>query len=379
MRNHCSASLILLLGAVGCAGARRPPSAALSVDSIRVVELKPGVTHTYAWDRTGPWAIHVVRIDRARCNPVLEVRKRGIDLRLRAPTSALGTNALAAVNADFFAIPAGNPVGAHVTAGRPLAGPHATRPVFAVTRSGWLIDSARLDGFVVSRTDSIRITQLNRARGERANALTMMTSALGDSLPRDSLSTRVWLRLLQGDETRGRAVVTRIDSSAHELRKDSASWVLFAHGSARAWAARRVVGDTIAWTLAVLPRSQTTSESRALEATGGFPELLRAGAAVPLPETPFAQQRHPRSAIGWTANQSALLLVVVDGRQPPYSDGMTLAELTALFRRLGATDALNLDGGGSTTMIVAGKVVNRPSDAGRERPVGNALALARCQ
>jgi exopolysaccharide biosynthesis protein len=65
----------------------------------------------------------------------------------------------------------------------------------------------------------------------------------------------------------------------------------------------------------------------------------------------------------------------VDGRQAPYSDGMTLAELAALMRRLGATDALNLDGGGSTTMVVQGRIVNRPSDQEGERHVGDALAV----
>jgi exopolysaccharide biosynthesis protein len=57
---------------------------------------------------------------------------------------------------------------------------------------------------------------------------------------------------------------------------------------------------------------------------------------------------------------------------------MTLAELTALFRRLGATDAINLDGGGSTALAIRGEVQNRPSDREGERAVGNALALVGC-
>jgi exopolysaccharide biosynthesis protein len=61
---------------------------------------------------------------------------------------------------------------------------------------------------------------------------------------------------------------------------------------------------------------------------------------------------------------------------------MTLRELADLMRALGARDAINLDGGGSTTMVAdsAGvlRIVNRPSDAAGERPVGNALAIVRC-
>jgi exopolysaccharide biosynthesis protein len=87
--------------------------------------------------------------------------------------------------------------------------------------------------------------------------------------------------------------------------------------------------------------------------------------------------RHPRTAIGW--NGRRLFLVVVDGRQPPWSDGMTLDEMTWLFQRLRATDALNLDGGGSSALVLNGRVVNRPSDREGERAVGNALALGGCR
>ena len=62
-------------------------------------------------------------------------------------------------------------------------------------------------------------------------------------------------------------------------------------------------------------------------------------------------------------------------RQPGFSVGMTLPELAALMRRLGAADALNVDGGGSSTMVVGGRVLNRPSDATGERAVANAIAV----
>ncbi len=54
---------------------------------------------------------------------------------------------------------------------------------------------------------------------------------------------------------------------------------------------------------------------------------------------------------------------------------MTIAELAALLRELGAVEAVNMDGGGSTTMVVRGKVVNSPSDLTGERPVGDALLV----
>ena len=92
------------------------------------------------------------------------------------------------------------------------------------------------------------------------------------------------------------------------------------------------------------------------------------------------------SRASWPSTVTAdgsLLFVTVDGRQPGHSEGTTLRETAELLRALGAVDALNLDGGGSTTMVVRGpggrlRVTNRPSDAAGERPVANALALRTC-
>lgn len=88
----------------------------------------------------------------------------------------------------------------------------------------------------------------------------------------------------------------------------------------------------------------------------------------------FAEMRHPRTMIG-VAGNGFIWLVTVDGRQPKLSVGMTLAELQSLARRLTLSDALNLDGGGSTTMWVKGEVVNSPSDAAGPRKVSDALLV----
>jgi len=76
-----------------------------------------------------------------------------------------------------------------------------------------------------------------------------------------------------------------------------------------------------------------------------------------------------------------VLIVVIDGRQPEWSAGVTLPELAEFFVSLGAEQALNLDGGGSSTMLIQNEIVNRPSDyaipgqPGRERAVANVVAL----
>ncbi|MBW3663050.1 MAG: cell wall-binding repeat-containing protein [Actinobacteria bacterium] len=83
------------------------------------------------------------------------------------------------------------------------------------------------------------------------------------------------------------------------------------------------------------------------------------------------QRAHPRTAIAFTQDGEALL-VTVDGRQPGWSTGTTTQETQHLLAQLGATDALMLDGGGSSQMVVDGRNVNRPSE---KRAVATSLVL----
>lgn len=112
-------------------------------------------------------------------------------------------------------------------------------------------------------------------------------------------------------------------------------------------------------------------------AVAGGPTLLSSGRQVVAVgaerfQQDFVNSRHPRTGIGITPD-GEILFVVVDGRSS-LSAGLSLSEFASLFRELGCTDAINLDGGGSSTLYVAGSVLNRPSD-GTERRVGNALLL----
>ena len=84
--------------------------------------------------------------------------------------------------------------------------------------------------------------------------------------------------------------------------------------------------------------------------------------------------RDPRTAVG-LKDETTLVLLTVDGRQPGYSAGLTGKELGNLLLELGVRDAAMLDGGASTEMVVEGRVVNRPSFKGQERPLGGALAV----
>jgi len=115
------------------------------------------------------------------------------------------------------------------------------------------------------------------------------------------------------------------------------------------------------------------------EILSGFPALLAEGRWVDDLQQEsrpgFAASRHPRTALGWDPLGQRIWIAVVEGRREGSAEGMTLPELAAFFQALGVTDALNLDGGGSSVMIVKGKRVSRSSDPGGERPVVNALLV----
>jgi hypothetical protein len=111
---------------------------------------------------------------------------------------------------------------------------------------------------------------------------------------------------------------------------------------------------------------------------GGVPQLIKNGKIEITWEQEkssksFVETRHPRTAVA-KLKDGKFLMITVDGRQQE-SVGMNLNELAALLLEFGAVDAMNLDGGGSTTMFAGGKIVNKPSDKQGERKVSDAILV----
>jgi exopolysaccharide biosynthesis protein len=125
-------------------------------------------------------------------------------------------------------------------------------------------------------------------------------------------------------------------------------------------------------------RRTTDAFSRSEDIVGGIPQLIRNGKIEITWEKEktsqsFVETRHPRTAAA-KLKDGKFLMITVDGRSEE-SAGIDLQNLAELLLELGATDALNLDGGGSTTMFVDGKVVNKPSDKTGERRVSDAILV----
>jgi hypothetical protein len=130
--------------------------------------------------------------------------------------------------------------------------------------------------------------------------------------------------------------------------------------------------------------SFSKSESDIYNAVSGNVILVQEGkSTVENLTDPYHTDRHPRTAVGLTQDGKTLLLILVDGRQPNYSEGASMIEMSSVAIQYGAYTALNLDGGGSSTLVMenssgAPLVLNSPIDnyiPGRERPVANHLGI----
>ncbi len=355
-------------------------------DTVRVTPLVRGVRHVYLWLPAGPWAVHLVELDQGLCAPDLAAVKAGPPLSDLAPTTALGADALVAINGDFFMRPGGTPVGAHVHEGRVMAGP-GTRPAYMWDVTGdHRAGTARIVGFAIAGEDSASITQVNRPiQGNRHHpppaGLVAFDRWYGDSIPAEPGVPTMGLRVVEREAAggAGRGVVDVIAGERRSVALNGRRMALRATDEASTqWLGGVSPGDTIRWWVRLLPAD---GGHPVAEAVGGFPVLVEGGRGVVAEQQgvipTFGEARHPRTAVGWD-DDARSYWIVVDGRQAPYSDGMSLRELEWLLLRLGATEAINLDGGGSTAMAIRGELANRPSDPAGERAVANVLALRGC-
>ncbi len=176
-----------------------------------------------------------------------------------------------------------------------------------------------------------------------------------------------------------KGTIRKITDEKHEFAIPFDHIVLAARGvAAKALLANAHVGEEIGVSLEITDlgadcdRPVSLDWTKAYAGVGGSFGFLRDGEIISFTD-PGATKRNPRTAICF--NDATIDFLVVDGRQPGWSVGMTIDELARFCKgTLGDTWGINQDGGGSSTMWVNGSVVNRPSD-GQERAVGNGLMM----
>ncbi|HEV8683656.1 MAG TPA: phosphodiester glycosidase family protein [Actinomycetota bacterium] len=345
----------------------------------RVLESKrlfKGLRYRKILDRRGPNRIYVLRMN-PLLRPTLDVALEGGDLPGLAPTSRIAAahGAVAAVNGDF-SLEYGRPAHTFAEDGSFHQTTFAYSTNVAVSHredaAYFRHPTPRMSVLQTQSGDVIRVDRWNR--GEPTWGEVGGYTPAGSWLERPP-SFACSARLVPAGPKRwtaGELGIARdylVDEAAcrrRRMAREGGVVVSAQPGSLEALLIRSLApGERVTWTWSF-------GWAGVGDSIGGYPLLLRDGETMVTECSASICFRHPRTAIGVDA-EGRILLVVVDGRRRR-SVGMDLVDLANLLRRLGAVSALNLDGGGSSTMVVRGQVVNRPSD-GHERPRSTAVLV----
>ncbi|HRP07085.1 MAG TPA: phosphodiester glycosidase family protein [Gemmatimonadales bacterium] len=370
-------TLALFLGACAGSSTLSPEPAPAGFSTTVVTRIADGVTHSSLRAPGGPWAVEVLEVEIDTCTTLRAVkgfagavgRERTSVLLQRLDDTV---KVLGGVNADFFLFaPPGRPTNAHISGHRVVTGPSA-QPVFALSRFRHpYIGTLSIRGQARIGDRQFLLGGWNRVA---TGGLALFDRSYGAMT--DTASSVI--EVLLGAE--GTRRVVAVDTTWRGMAIPPGHVVLVAGASAPA--------DVRQAMLSLRPGDPVEVEARIEpihpeEAVGGRPVLVTDSAITLAARdtNAFSVTRHPRTAVGVSGDGGRIWLVTVDGRQPGYSVGMSLLELAALMRDIGAVEAINLDGGGSTALVLRDpasgvlSVANRPSDVEGERAVGNALAV----
>jgi hypothetical protein len=332
----------------------------------------------------GPWPINLLRIDPALVIiDVVHAMDEGVGLET-VSSMAARTGAIVAVNAGYFRTTGtfrGEPQGLLQIDGVLLSEADRGRVAMGLVRvdsaglkkTSLLLGHATTDLAVEIAGARRDINGINRPVGD--DELILFTSGFHRTTLTGPSGLEVAVR---------RGAIDSIGDGVGSTPIPSDGVVLSARGAARLWLLAHVrAGEAVAVSELVRPvdRQADNPWTHAEDIVGGGPRIVGGGREDITLEREkilpaFSTDYHPRTAIGALAD-GRILIATVDGRRPPLSVGMTLSQLAQLMIEFGAGDAINLDGGGSTTMVVEGKVVNTPSDLTGERPVSDAIVVRR--
>lgn len=336
--------------------------------------IAPGVVYAQVRMADGPHEVRVLRIRRDEPTAQVDVAVARGMLAGLAPLSGIvgaengrGTPVVAAVNGDFFRMVGQSREGA--VFGMTVCGGELVKigrhdECFSLTDAGTPgIGVLDVEGSVVSGKLRSPIVGLNNPSTK--DGVTLYTRTWGWAVDDASVICELVGGPLRSQGQWTARVVEAVGAASGRAPQADEVF-LCPHGSHRAGVLGLAVGSEVSIEL-----STSGLDAPIAAAVGGNWPLLEGGRIV-TPRRSLVSKRHPRTAVGYSKDE--IVLLTCDGRQPEWSTGLFLDELAQLMLDLGCTDALNLDGGGSTTMWVDGEVVNRPSE-GRERQIGNAVLV----
>jgi len=356
----------------------------------------PGVLHFTITDPAllnppAPISVQLLRLDLTQVDLTTDLSLGDRQGRATVLSAARRRQAIAAVNAGFFSLNNGDPVGPLRIDGELVSDGTLGRAAAAMIPNGrggkpaWLFDRAGVAiAAVLERGGSIAVDGVDTTRA--VGALMLYTPRYGPHSDTAPTGIEWVLEPQAGGSTPGASsgagyVVKERRVQVGKTPIPRRGLVLSYGGlTPPAPLDHLSAGDRLAVRETWKPASGQAADRwrAAADVVSGAGLLRRGGADVGGWDAEHLASaflgRHPRTMFG-VDRAGYAWLVTVDGRQPDSSAGMTMVELQRLAKRIGLTDALNLDGGGSTTMVIAGTVVNHPSDPTGARTVSDVLLV----
>jgi exopolysaccharide biosynthesis protein len=291
-------------------------------------------------------------------------------------TQATRAGAVAAVNGDFFDINNSTaPEGVGIKSGELIESPdtdptwHRSAAIFTPDGLG-AIGEVFFEGHITLPAGQVTLAGVNKPTLDQ-NAIEAFTPLWG--IYCRCRATQGAAQVTEVEVINNR--VTAVRPQAGEGAIPTGGLILVGRDAAAATLAALHVGDQVSVDYQARTelgqRIKAALNGRQLLVINGVPQKASQGNNVPAA---------PRTALGFSQDGKKLFLLSADGRQPAFADGLGLDELATMMVELGAYHAVNLDGGGSTTIVArepgsqAPQLENHPSDGG-ERPVPNGLAL----
>lgn len=362
----------------------------------------------------GPFVVDILAIDPSRFEGSVQAALAADTVAGRETTSSIAQrlDAIAAVNGGYFVVnetggTPGDPAGISVIDGQVVSEAVNGRPALRLGTQFGILPDMRSD-IALSFAGGATLTAdgLNRQPGLSTNCGnpgdTPLATPAHDLTCTDADEIVIFTPAFGAPLPSGPGFQARFAADGALIAAGPAlggpmpaeGFVVQATGSqAEALAEAAKSGATASFDIAVSSAGETVSLGEGDYLVNGGPTLVATGVAVAKGPTPegwspdmigetdrnsffngWFVRRNPRTAAGVTAD-GWLLLVTVDGRRPEHSLGASIPEMGALLAALGAKDAINLDGGGSTAMVIGQKLIGVPSDATGERPDADAIVL----
>jgi exopolysaccharide biosynthesis protein len=353
-----------------------------------------GISYKKIVNQTDTLSIDILKIDLSKNTYEIRSVKANNLLHEKSTTSKMtevlkdsGYQVIAAINADFFEKD-GEIINNMIANSEIVKATKFTdspfnsfvNSQFAITKENkLLIESFVFSGYLIFPDGTVEsIKRINSS--EDSNSISLYNKFEGDLTPTTPENWEVVEFLLKPiqviSDTIKCIVKNRFDKSGNSIYSQD-EIILSANNRFAFYLDRSIeVSDTLAVVLNFNPNIKNI-----FTLVGGWPRLVADGrnqilinknieGVVPN----FSEKRHPRTGVGFSKDSTVVYFITVDGRQKT-SRGMTLKEFADLMIEQGVYQGLNLDGGGSTTMIVESEIVNSPSDLTGERAVGNCLVV----